>query len=135
MGLPRKTISPLVVITVSTGLTLAAVSGGHSSDLDNKYFAYKDISCSKYTERRPFSSGFYKSWVAGWITAYNDVVEDNFSLSGGAGVPEVMAWLDDYCRQHPDKSLSYAIDEYSAGHSKTRFRSRADYEALQNTKK
>ena len=46
------------------------------------------------------------AWVLGYVTAFNQYgSKPEGDVSGGKGTEEIMAWIDNYCGQHPSDNL------------------------------
>jgi len=57
------------------------------------------------------------AWVLGYITAFNQYgSKPEGDVSGGKDTQELMAWIDNYCRQNPTENVYRAsaalIDEF-----------------------
>ena len=57
------------------------------------------------------------AWVLGYVTAFNQYgSKPEGDVSGGKGTEEIMAWIDNYCGQHPSDNLYRAsaalVDEF-----------------------
>ena len=49
-------------------------------------------------------------WVSGWLTAYNYLTRDTYSLVTPSAF---MVWVEDFCRQNPSQNTSYVLAEYA----------------------
>ena len=79
-----------------------------------------NISCSSWLEGRQTDNPGATSriaWVLGFMTAFNQYgSKSQADVSEGKGTEELMAWMDNYCRQHQGDNLHKAsgafIDEF-----------------------
>lgn len=56
--------------------------------------------------------GLYYSWLAGYLTAYNYLVRDTYSIAEYSGLARTNDWFERYCRQHPDRMLHEAARQF-----------------------
>ena len=78
------------------------------------------------SERR----SLYYSWIAGYLTAYNYLVPDTYSVAEYTGLTRTNDWLERYCSKHPTDLLHQAIRSFLAERHRVRLKSRPDPEAL-----
>jgi hypothetical protein len=80
-----------------------------------------NVSCSSWLEGRQTDNARATSriaWVLGFMTAFNQYGSKSQTddVSEGKSTEELMAWMDNYCRQHQDDNLHRAsaafIDEF-----------------------
>ncbi len=79
-----------------------------------------NISCSSWLEVRQTDNAGAASriaWVLGFITAFNQYgLASPADVSEGKSTEDLMAWMDNYCRQHQGDNLHRAsaafIDEF-----------------------
>ncbi|MGH8120945.1 MAG: hypothetical protein ACRESK_10065 [Gammaproteobacteria bacterium] len=70
-------------------------------------------SCIKYTTMRAANDvNDYRKYIMGYLTAYNHLAEDTYSISGAMTMDEVLSWLDDQCELKPTSSFDQAIIEF-----------------------
>lgn len=78
-------------------------------------------SCFSYTTAR--ASGKYdeyKYFTMGYLTAYNALIPDTYRISGVDSFPDVLKWLDNYCKKKQIHSFNQAIGDYIVAHHDTR---------------
>ena len=68
------------------------------------------VSCASYADGRasPLKVDWrYLSmgWIAGYITGYNLLAGDTYSILGSRSMDEVLVWMDEWCRANPLKTL------------------------------
>ena len=80
-----------------------------------------NISCSSWLDGRQTDNAGATSriaWVLGFMTAFNQYGSKSQAddVSEGKSTEDLMAWMDDYCRQHQGDNLHRAsaafIDEF-----------------------
>jgi hypothetical protein len=55
------------------------------------------------------------AWAQGYLSFYNSVSEGTYDVTGGVGAAALQEWLFEFCRQHPQASLTNAVDELLVG--------------------
>jgi hypothetical protein len=64
-----------------------------------------NVSCGSWLENRTGDDvqvAARTAWVLGYVTAFNHYgSKPEGDVSGGKSTEEMMAWIDNYCRQHP----------------------------------
>jgi hypothetical protein len=79
-----------------------------------------NVSCGSWLNDRKVDDAQASSkiaWVLGYVTAFNQYgSKPEGDVSGGKGTEEIMAWIDNYCGQHPSDNLYRAsaalVDEF-----------------------
>ena len=79
-----------------------------------------NVSCGSWLNDRKGDDAQASSkiaWVLGYVTAFNQYgSKPEGDVSGGKGTEEIMAWIDNYCGQHPNDNLYRAsaalVDEF-----------------------
>ena len=68
-----------------------------------------NVSCGSWLNDRKGDDAQASSkiaWVLGYVTAFNQYgSKPEGDVSGGKGTEEIMAWIDNYCGQHPSDNL------------------------------
>ena len=55
-------------------------------------------SCNAYLSEDKLGAAYYMSWLAGYMTSYNHLQEDTYSILGKTkDVIQIESWLRDYC--------------------------------------
>jgi hypothetical protein len=71
-----------------------------------------NISCSSWLQARQADSPSATSrtaWVLGFMTAFSQYgSKSQADVSAGKSTEELMAWIDNYCRQHQNDNLHRA---------------------------
>ena len=55
----------------------------------------------------------YKSYMKGFLTAYNIFTEKTFSISGSMKEKQVVEWLNDYCKENPMSTVESALTSFT----------------------
>jgi len=55
-----------------------------------------------------------QGFVEGWLTAYNLIVSDTFSLLPADNAQPALAWLKTYCQKNQAETLSSAMQRFAA---------------------
>jgi hypothetical protein len=96
-------------------MLLAIASLAQASDKDGRYWAQGKVSCSNYIERNKdvhdVEEVANRAWVAGYITAYNMLAPETYSILGNSNLESALLWLDKYCKANPSYDL---VDGMSA---------------------
>ena len=80
-------------------------------------------SCFRYLQDR--SAGRdepYKDYIMGYLTAYNAMTPETFSISRNMNLDEIMTWLDDYCDTRQMHGIEQSLLEFIASHYEKRYR-------------
>ena len=64
----------------------------------------------------------YKSYMKGFLTAYNIFTEKTFSISGSMKEKQVVEWLNDYCKENPMSSVENALTSFTFEHYDNRMK-------------
>jgi len=96
-------------------MTLIMINTIHSSmaaDSKGNYAVWGEggASCFQYSKARAAEkdSGF-RSYLRGYLTSYNTISEDTYSITGAMKLPEALEWLDNYCDEKSVDSFNRAI--------------------------
>ncbi len=69
-----------------------------------------NLSCKSYLNENDDGAAYYLSWLAGYMTAYNHLHEETYSILGETKtIDQVESWLRDYCTVNGDDSFESAI--------------------------
>ena len=101
-----KTGSFIAIILMLTG------SMAMAADPEGNYAIWGEgsASCHGYSKARVAEKDDnFKAYVRGYLTSYNTVSGDTYSISGSMNLPAMMEWLDDYCDKKSIDSFDRAI--------------------------
>ena len=80
-------------------------------------------SCFHYLQdRKAAQDDSYKQHIMGYLTAYNAIAPETYSITGNMKLDEVMVWMDDYCESQQMQSVDHALLEFIDDKYKTRQR-------------
>lgn len=65
----------------------------------------------------------YKSYMKGFLTAYNIFTEHTYSITGKMTEQEITEWLHEYCADNPMSSLENALVSFTFDHYDKRLKS------------
>ena len=102
MSLIRLTI---LLFTLMTGSVIAADSKGNY-----QVMGLGKSSCKAFIASDAEGKAFFYSWLAGYMTAYNRIENDTYSILGQSKkLANLEGWLQDYCHLNPTLDFSNAI--------------------------
>ena len=107
-----KRVCQLVLFVAA--LSLPTVCETRPDQLGYGVLGEGTASCGEWTKVRAeknSSSAFVSgAWVQGYLTAFNLYGPASNDITKGTDAEGVMAWVDNYCVQHPLDDLSTAAD-------------------------
>jgi hypothetical protein len=104
----NKFSSILLVLTIF----IATNPLSHAADDTGQYLTMGlgNLSCKSFLSEDEEGAAYYLSWLAGYMTAYNHLSEDTFSILGKTKtIGQVESWLRDYCTINGDETFESAI--------------------------
>lgn len=109
----KSSIRPLLPIILSALLFPVA---SPAADKDGNYAVWGvgAKSCYHFTQAQtqPEETA-YRNYVTGYLTAYDALSEDTYSISAGKDLDEVMTWIVDYCSKKQIHSFEQALAEFT----------------------
>ena len=112
-----KTVLGVFLLGLSLQIQAADRSGNYA------IWGLGQKSCFRYSkERAAAEDGPYKSYIMGYLTAYNAVTPETYSISRDMNLDEIMTWLDDYCDAHQMHGMESSMLEFISAHHEKRFR-------------
>jgi hypothetical protein len=72
----------------------------HAADQTGQYLVMGlgNSSCNSFLNEDEKGAAYYLSWLAGYMTTYNHLTEDTYSVLGESkSALELETWLRDYC--------------------------------------
>ncbi len=85
--------------------------------------------CGAYAERRPEQPVLRiaaRSWLNGYLTAYNQLVPDTYDVTGGTSLEELEMRLEHYCQANPEHTIAFAAVAVASGLDPARIRANPD---------
>ena len=68
--------------------------------------------CISFLDTAEEERGPYFGWLAGYLTAYNYLVRDTYSIAEYSSLARTNDWFERYCREHPDRMLHEAARQF-----------------------
>ena len=84
----------------------------HAADDAGQYLVMGlgNLSCKSFLNEKDTGAAYYLSWLAGYMTAYNHIQDETYSILGKTKtVDQVESWLRDYCTVNGDASFEEAV--------------------------
>ena len=104
----RLSITLLIVGACLTGAVQAADGAGNYA-----IWGKGRKSCFRYLQdREQVQDASYKDHIMGYLTAYNAMAPETYSITGNMKLDEVMTWMDDYCDAKKMQSIDHALLEF-----------------------
>jgi len=95
----------LLLVVLSTASASAANSNEHY-----QVMGLGHTSCKAFVASDAEGKAFFYSWLAGYMTAYNRLEKDTYSILGQSKkLANIEGWLQDYCHLNPTIDFSDAI--------------------------
>ena len=95
----------LLLFVLSTASVSAADSNEHY-----QVMGLGHTSCKAFVASDAEGKAFFYSWLAGYMTAYNRLKKDTYSILGQSKkLTNIEGWLQDYCHLNPAVDFSDAI--------------------------
>ena len=80
-------------------------------------------SCFRYIKDRSAGEDeAYKYFIMGYLTAFNAITPETYSISGSMTLDEIMTWLDDYCKPNQMSGIERSLIEFIDSQYTTRYR-------------
>lgn len=77
--------------------------------------------CIKYSSMRTSKEdGNYRDYLMGYMTAYNNLAENTYSISSTMTLDDILVWLDGECELKPTFSFDQVIMEFIIAHHEKR---------------
>ena len=100
-------------------------SVAHAADKEGNYAVWGvgKKSCFKYLKARADQQdAAFINYTKGFITAYNMLIDDTYSLSGQMSIADIMSWMDDHCDLKKTSGYENALLVFIADHEESRMR-------------
>ena len=82
-----------------------------AADMAGRYLvsgAGKD-SCQSFVDADAIGKSYYRAWLSGYITSYNYLSEDTYSIVNKDSVEKLEAWLRGYCFANTKHTYDQAV--------------------------
>jgi len=105
-----KFFLPLVLLTFSLNLS--------AKDTNEEFATYGKggDSCQAYLEARReggVAEDEFRQWLAGYVSAFNLIIDSNYDLFGSTDFEGLMTWLDDRCTKYPRANLTNTVARFT----------------------
>ena len=97
----------------------------HAADNKGNYAVWGagNKSCHSYHQARESNDfDLYKNYLLGFLTAYNVITPETYSISGQMKLDDVLMWFDDHCELQPMMSFEQAIMDYTSENHEKRMK-------------
>ena len=118
----NKYISGKLVVLVSLLNSTAAIPADRAGNY--AIWGSGNKSCFSYNKSRTEGTDqSFRDYVMGYITAYNTLSDDTYSISAQKNLDSIMEWFDDYCELKQIHGFEQAIADFIQTHHDRRYRS------------
>jgi len=84
-------------------------------------------SCFSYLKKRNNDAHeAYKDYLKGYLTAFNTITSETYSISGKMNIDQITKWIDDYCDVNKVHGFEQALTEFITQHYQDRFKTSPD---------
>ena len=80
--------------------------------------------CVSFRDTAEEERGPYFGWLAGYLSAYNYLVRDTYSIAEYSSLPRTNDWFERYCREHPEHLLHEAARQFVTERYRVRLKRR-----------
>lgn len=108
----NQNLSKFSVIVLLFTLLFITTSPSHAADDTGQYLTMGlgNLSCKSFLNEDDEGAAYYLSWLAGYMTSYNYLAEETYSILGETKtIGQVESWLRDYCTVNGDETFESAI--------------------------
>jgi len=98
---------------------------GHSADKSGNFAIWGagNKSCHSYYQAREVNDfDKFKDYLMGFLTAYNIITPETYSISGSMKLDDVLTWFDDHCGLQPTISFEHALSDFISEHFDNRMK-------------
>ncbi len=103
-------------LTISLLLTLLISGQAYAIDSSGNYAVWGAGKKSCFGLQKDMSEGNmdkYKHYMKGFITAYNILTDNTYSITGNMNENQVFEWIDGYCADNPMSSFEAALTSFT----------------------
>jgi hypothetical protein len=107
MPQPRYNLFFLVIIAA---VSCSQLVFGNDTKGNHAVWGVGQHSCNGFnTARESHNDAEYRSYLMGYLTAYNTLSADTYSVSGVADINGVLTLIDKFCQKTPTDSYDHAL--------------------------
>lgn len=73
-------------------------------------------SCDAYTNARNVggvAEDEFRQWLAGYVSAFNLIIDSNYDLFGSTDFEGMLTWLDDRCEKYPRANITNTLARFT----------------------
>ena len=100
------------VLSILAAAIFAVTSFAVAADDTGQYLVMGlgNSTCNSYLAEDETGIAYYLSWLAGYMTTYNHLQEDTYSILGKTkDVNQIESWLRDYCTINGNETFESAV--------------------------
>lgn len=108
-------VRPLLPMVLSLFL-FPSIAAAADKDGNYAVWGVGAKSCFHYTQAQAEAgaeAAAYRNYVTGYLTAFDAITEDTYSISAGKDLDQVMAWMTEYCTKKQIHSFEQALAEFT----------------------
>lgn len=116
----NKTLGVLLTLSISIPTYTS-----QAADAEGNYAIWGEgsLSCHQFTKSRAAKTEDHlKAYLRGYLTAYNTLTADTYSITGKMNMPQALSWLDEYCDEKSIDSFDRAIQMLLTDVAEQRYR-------------
>ena len=90
----------------------------HAKDYKQQFATYGvgGESCTEYQAARNQGGeeeDTYRQWLAGYISGFNLIIDNNYDIFGSTDFEGMMTWLDNRCKKYPRENITNAVARFT----------------------
>lgn len=105
-------LNKLQPIFIAFTFTISLIANVNAADSNGDYLVMGlgNLTCNSFLTESKEGTAYYLSWLAGYMTAYNHLQGDTYSIMGKTKtIDQIETWLQDYCAVNGHESFESAI--------------------------
>lgn len=122
LPVPPRTRTASAIALAAALLTAAMPSAAADRDGNYAVWGAGAKSCYTFNKRDEDQGKDYRQYVMGYLTAYNALANETYSISAGEDLDAIMGWLARYCEEKPMHSFEQALVDYTSSHVDSRLK-------------
>lgn len=113
---------------IFVGLLLVSLTAW-GADKNGAFQSQGQRSCGTFIEARNSRSdqgGYAGAWIGGYITAYNAITPNTYSILGASDYNSVILWMENWCKANPLSSVTSGMEELTIALYPRRYKTQAE---------
>lgn len=107
----KRTLSLIIILSMASHSALA-------KDSKERFATYGlgGESCDAYTNARNvggIEEDEFRQWLAGYVSAFNLIIDSNYDLFGSTDFEGMLTWLDDRCEKYPRANITNTLARFT----------------------